>query len=192
MYSSWREGEAAEALRVVPVAELGRASPRTVIEDGWYWTFSGDGRAVFFLRGGSRDRGEGPLWAADFPGGTSPGSWPPAWPGSSRWRARGSPSSPSCAASRGCSTSCRIATTPRGGSPWRPTPTPGTRSADARFTYVLQVDDDGERGLIGDNERGTSCRLASGPEAVAYTATTIPNLGVVHWSEPDPLDENGP
>ena len=34
---------------------------------------------------------------------------------------------------------------------------------DGRFTYVLQVDRDGERGLIGDNDRARAAGWAAGP-----------------------------
>jgi hypothetical protein len=63
-------------------------------------------------------------------------------------------------------------------------------SADGRFTYVLQVDRDGERGIIGDNERGTTCKLASREEVVAYNPGFLPKLGFLTWTEPDPADDN--
>jgi hypothetical protein len=191
VFSSWREGEAGEALRTVPVAELGRASPRTVVEDGYYWTLAADGQAVFFLRGSARDRdrGEGTLWAADFPAGAA-AELAPGVAGFEPLAGEGITFVTELRGLEGVLNVVRDRRKPEGRFTLAPDAHAWYPLGDGRFTYVLQVDDAGERGLIGDNDTGKSCRLGSRPDAVAYTATLIPNLGMVHWSEPDPVDEN--
>jgi hypothetical protein len=48
VYSTFRQGEAAQALRVIPAAELGRTPARTVVAGVEEWELSGDGQTVFY------------------------------------------------------------------------------------------------------------------------------------------------
>jgi hypothetical protein len=193
IFSSWRNGETSEALRVVPVAELGRASPRTVVEDGWYWTLSADGRAVFFLRGGVRERGEGALWAADFPAGARAAQLAAGVSGFEPLSGQGITFITELRGLEGLLNVVRDRLQPQARYPLAPDAHAWYPLGDGHFTYVLQVDGNGvERGLIGDNQQGTACQLGSRPDVVAYSASWIPNLGAVHWSEADPADETAP
>jgi hypothetical protein len=193
IYSSWRNGEPSEDLRVLPVAEMGSASPRTVAADGWWWTLSADGRAVFFMRGGDRERGEGALWAADFPSGARATQLAAGVSAFEPLAGQGITFITDLRGLEGLLNVVRDRLQPQARYPLAPDAHAWYPLGDGRFTYVLQVDDSGaERGLIGDNQQGTACRLGSSPDVVAYSAGWIANLGAVHWTEPDPADETLP
>jgi hypothetical protein len=193
IFSSWRNGEASEDLRVVPVGGMGPASPRTVVDNGWWWTLSADGRAVFFMRGGDRETGEGELWSADFPSGARATQLAAGVSAFEPLSGQGITFITDQRGLEGLLNVVRDRLQPQGRYPLAPDAHAWYPLGDARFTYVLQVARSGaERGLIGDNQQGTACRLGSRPDVVAYTASWIPNLGAVHWSEPDPADETLP
>lgn len=193
-YSSWREGEAAQALRVVSTAGAGTEPPRTVIEDGRHFGLSFDGRSVYFLRGGSRPQGRGDLWAADFPGGEGAAEL-----------ARGVFSFSLLGRSQRADGGVLFVTEMRGLEgvlrllPDRRRPAESREisrdahfwyaSPDGRFTYVLEVTRREERGVIVDNQRGSVCRLGSGPDRVVYNPTFLPRLDAVLWTEEDPDGE---
>jgi hypothetical protein len=191
VYSSWRAAEPAESLRVVATGDLGRAPGRNVLDDGYAWTVSPDGRSVFFLRGSARERefGAGTLWAAEFPSGGSPVEIAARVSGFEALAAGGVAFLTDV---RGLEGMLNVLPDPRrpetrvqlapDAHAWYPL-------GDGRFTYVLQSNSQGERGLIGDNQRGSTCTLASGPGAIAYGAGWVPNLDSVLWSEADPGDE---
>jgi hypothetical protein len=201
VYSSWREGEAAQALRVIPAAELGHTPARTVVADVEEWVLSGDGQAVFFRRGssppppslpeGSWSWGPGSLWAADFPSGAE-----------RREIASGvmhyQPFS---------NTGVGFVTDPQGlqgtlhvQRDWRH---PESRvrvagdvygwASQGRFTQIWQRDDNGRRVIVRDNERGTTCVVPIRPQLPGqnyYGVRFLPNLGALSWFEPDPTDES--
>ena len=197
VYSSWREGEAANVLRVVPTAELGQTPARTVAADIQNWALSGDGQTAFFQRGSS----PGP-WGAR--------QW--AWSPGSLWAADPSSGAEPMEIASGVlyfrpvsRTGVGFLTEPQQGTlyvqrDWRDPESRFRMAGDVsgwdtfaqgRLTNVYQVDDNGMRMLVGDNERGITCLAASRPEAKNHSAYGfLPRLEALYWSELDPADES--
>ena len=63
--------------------------------------------------------------------------------------------------------------------------------AQGRFTEVVQVDDNGTRVLVRDNERRTTCVVPIRPQLPRqyYGVGFLTSLGALSWWEPDPADE---
>ncbi len=182
VYSSWRDTDRAQTLRVGPVDRPD--ATQAVVEGGRFWTVASDGRAVYFLRGGSFDK-PAQLWSADFPSG---GNVTMLTDGVFDFEVLGG--------SRGVAFRTdlkgfegilhRIRDRARtqvaiDAHAWYP-------SEDGRFTYILQVDRRAERGLIADNDGGTICTLDSGGGETVYSPSFLPSLRSVVWSEPDEND----
>jgi hypothetical protein len=193
VYSSWRAGEPGETLRMIPLRDLGTAPARDVVTEGTRWSISGDGRGVYFLRGVGSNR-PGTLWSADFPGG---GALARIADDVSWFQPLGVP--------RRQASGVAVLSDLRGfeGSLYlhrdRARPESRTKvaddvhawylSEDERFTFILQVDGQGERGLLADNDRGTTCRLGSSAAVSVNAASFAGSLDAVFWDEPDPDDE---
>jgi hypothetical protein len=190
VYSSWRDGDSAQTLRLTAIPAAGEA--RTVVEGGRFWTLSSDGRAVYFLRGGSFDQ-PSQLWSADFPTGDnltmlSNGVFDfevlrrPGGDGGVAFRTdlkgyegvlylirdRAHPEARTKVAADAHA--------------WYP-------SQDGRFTYILQVDRLAERGLVMDNDSGKICTLDSGAGETVYSPSFLPSLHALAWSEEGEDDE---
>jgi hypothetical protein len=196
VYASGQAGGAAQALRVIPLAELGRTPARTVVTDVQRWALSGDGQTVFFLRG------------------SLPGPWGDArwsWSPGSLWAAELSSGGGSTEIASGVlyfrpisRTGVGFFTDPRGRQgtlhiqrDWRHPESRFRMASDVagwdlisegRLTAIWQIDDSGERTLVGDNERGTACVVPSRPGTVSVPGF-LPSLGAMVWSEPDLADE---
>ena len=188
VYSSWRDGDGFESLRTIPVTDIGRGAATPVIGDGRYWILSRDGQTVYFVRGGSRRTGVGELWAANFPSGTG------------AMKLADGALSFEALAGRGVA----FTTDPQGLESllhivrdWR---LPGQSEVlvedthayysdeDGRFVYALQSDDEGERGYVGNVAGASVCPLGSGSGATAYSPLFMPRLGLLSWTERDPVD----
>lgn len=188
-YSSWREGDLAETLRVIRLADLDPGRPRTsaaIIVDGWGWTLSPRGDAVYFLRERSPRTGAGTLWAADFPSGENATM---IAAGVSDFAALGAGGTLFLTDVRGLEGLLNIVPDrrrPEGRMPLAPDAHAWYPLADDRFTYILQSDRNGERGLLADNQRVATCSLASRDDVTVFSAAMVPELGVVSWTEPDP------
>ncbi len=197
VYSSWPDGAAAQALRVLPLngGRISATEARTVISSGRHFTLSPDGRAVYFQRGGDRGQERGDLWAADFPSGQGEGEL-----------AKGVFSFTALGRSAGLDLGV-LYLTEMGGlegvlSVLRDRRRPDSAqilshdahfwypSADANFTYVLEVTQNDERGILADNRTGTSCRLGSRGDVPVYNPDFLPALRAVLWTEPDPGNQD--
>jgi hypothetical protein len=185
LYSSWRDGDDAEVLRAVPLARADRPGAADLVRDGRLWTLSPDRRTVFFLRGGARPGGIGDLWAADLPGG-----------GSAQLISAGVRSfEPLAGTSVAFVTDMvelegRLHLLPD----WHhPTTRAGlVENAHAwypvdggRYLYILQVDDQGERGMMADAAHGSVCNLVGSEGVTVYAPSFLPQLGLLWWNEHD-------
>lgn len=195
-YSSWRDGERVESLRVLPVRDAGGAS-RVVLEGITRWRLSFDGAVVYWLRDRQLGREETTftLTATEFPGAAPLGD---VATGVYAYRPLGAPGVDRGVAfmtqPSGLEGTLHLARDPRrpGESVvveqdvhfWRP-------STDGRFLYILQSDRRGERGLMADIDQGTVCRLGSRPGVTVYSVDFLLPLGLVAWSESVDAEDGG-
>ena len=190
VYSSWRDGEArripADRRRSPTSAGSPRAPSSRTAGTG---PCRPTARRCSFCAAARASASEGALWAADFPSGGRAVELASGVSAFEPLAGQGVTFLTELRGLEGVLNVVRDRRAPTAASPWPPAPTPGTRSATAASPTSCRSTTTGERGLIGDNEQGTSCRLSSGTGGIAYTATLIPNLQLVHWSEPDPDDE---
>jgi hypothetical protein len=195
VYSSWRDGEPRQALRVLPLGSSGApvSASRLVIEDGRDFTLAADGRTVYFQRGGTPDRGD--LWAADFPSGEAvmeiaKGVHDYSLLGRATGKDEGLLFVTEMRGLEGVLQVMRDRKQPRDTKVlsrdahfWYPSP-------DGKFTYILEVTRREEHGSIADNTTGGICRLGSHPEARVYNPTFLSRQGSLFWTEEDPVDHD--
>jgi hypothetical protein len=181
VYSSRREGDLTETLRLVTLGAAGPSTAVVSIPDVWGWILSRDGGHVFFLRDRRRN-GPATLWGAAFPSGEGAAAVAPGVFGYEAIGPSGISYLTDLVGNEGTLHSVPDRRKPdtrfviaADAHAWYPL-------GDGRYSYILQSDRNGDHGLIADNTTGTTAGLGDAEHPV-FAAGMLAD-GAITWTEP--------